>query len=145
MIVVREPCGYMKSRSIDLFIVKNWDSFRELMMTYDEKVKLYNANRYLMPLPPLGTRNWTVRDYIRYIDQHGRWCPDNRDQCELYGWGTLNSLQSSFNRIQVRTCEYCPHYGNILAEIDSKCPICGYWVLCRWRMEGPFIRVSKGL
>jgi hypothetical protein len=55
------------------------------MMTYDEKVKLYNANRYLMPLPPLGTRNWTVRDYIRYIDQHGRWCPDDRNQYELYG------------------------------------------------------------
>jgi len=54
-------------------------------MTYDEKVKLYNAKRYLMPLPPLGTRNWTVRDYIRYIDQHGRWCPYDRDQCELYG------------------------------------------------------------
>jgi hypothetical protein len=55
------------------------------MMTYDEKVKLYNAKRYLMPLRPLGTKNWTVREYIRYIDQHGRWCPDGRDQCELYG------------------------------------------------------------
>ena len=85
MLVVREPCGYKKSRNIDLFTVKNRDSFRELMMTYEEKVKLYNAKRYLMPLPPLGTRNWTVRDYIRYIDQHGRWCPDDRAQCELYG------------------------------------------------------------
>ncbi len=48
-------------------------------MTYEDKVRLFKAKRYLMPLPPLGTKNWTLRDYIRYIDQCGRWCPDGRD------------------------------------------------------------------
>jgi hypothetical protein len=53
-------------------------------MTYAEKVKLFNAKRYLMPLPPMGTKNWTTRDYIRFIDQHGRWCPEGKDACELF-------------------------------------------------------------
>ena len=53
------------------------------MMTYDEKVDLFNAKRFLMPLPPLGTKKWTESDYIRYIDQYGRWCPEGKDQCEL--------------------------------------------------------------
>ena len=30
-------------------------------MTYEEKVRLFNAKRYLMPLPPSGTKNWTAR------------------------------------------------------------------------------------
>ena len=38
-------------------------------MTYEEKVKLFNAKRYLMPMRPKGTKNWIMRDYIRYIDQ----------------------------------------------------------------------------
>jgi len=53
-------------------------------MTYEEKVRLFNANRYLMPLPPKGTKNWLVRDYIRFIDQYGKWCPDDSDHCELF-------------------------------------------------------------
>ena len=48
-------------------------------MTYEEKVKLYNAKRYLVPLRPLGTKNWTIRDHIRFIDQVGRWCPKDKD------------------------------------------------------------------
>jgi hypothetical protein len=44
-------------------------------MTYEEKVYLFKSRRYLMPVPPVGTKNWTIRDYIRFIDQHGRWCP----------------------------------------------------------------------
>jgi hypothetical protein len=59
-------------------------------MTYDEKVKLFNAKRYLMPLRPFGTNNWTMRDYIRFIDQHGRWCPDGRDRRELHNENTHN-------------------------------------------------------
>jgi hypothetical protein len=44
-------------------------------LTYDEKVKLFNAERYLAPMLPIGTKNWIMRDHIRYIDQHGRWYP----------------------------------------------------------------------
>jgi hypothetical protein len=64
-------------------------------MTYEEKVMLFKAKRYLMPLPPLRTDNWTARDYIRFIDQHGRWCPRGRDSCELQDENTRNSLPMS--------------------------------------------------
>lgn len=63
-------------------------------MTYEEKVKLFNNNRYLMPLPPLGTKNWTVPDFIRYIDQAGRWCPEGKDSCELYEEKVIENLQT---------------------------------------------------
>lgn len=57
-------------------------------MTYEDKVKLYRARRYLMPVPPVGTKNWTTRDYIRFIDQHGRWCPgSDATTCELDSMG----------------------------------------------------------
>jgi hypothetical protein len=46
-------------------------------MAYEEKVKLLNERRYLMPMLPEGTKNWIMRDYIRYIDQHGRWYPQS--------------------------------------------------------------------
>lgn len=70
-------------------------------MTYDEKVRLFNAKRYLMPLPPLGTKNWTTRDFIRFIDQHGRWCPSGRDACELNDENTRNTASLSSNGMQV--------------------------------------------
>jgi len=38
-------------------------------MTYEEKVRLFNAKRYLMPLPPLGTKNWT-RWFIQSASFH---------------------------------------------------------------------------
>jgi hypothetical protein len=99
-------------------------------MTYETKVRLFNAKRYLMPLPPLGTENWTVRDYIRYIDQHGRWCPDGRDQCELYDERTLDKLHTPLIQLQTVVSEYCPYCGNILTASDSKCSRCGYCVPC---------------
>ena len=113
-------------------------------MTYEEKVRLFNAKRYLMPLPPLGTKNWLVRDYIRYIDQHGRWCPDGRDQCELPDESTLSNLHTSLSQLQAVETEYCPYCGNILVGSDSKCSRCGYCVL--WMiMTGSVIRVSGDL
>ncbi len=61
-------------------------------MTYEEKVKLYRARRYLMPVAPIGTKNWTMRDYIRFIDQHGRWCPGSHaTACELDSTGSGRS------------------------------------------------------
>jgi hypothetical protein len=99
-------------------------------ITYEEKVRLFNAKRYLMPLPPLGTKNWTVRDYIRYIDQHGRWCPDGRDQCELPDTSTLDNLHPSLSQLQSVETDHCPYCGNIVVGSDSKCPRCGHCVLC---------------
>lgn len=60
-------------------------------MTYEQKVILFRSKRYLMPVPPIGTHNWTVRDYIRFIDQHGRWCPGSEAKtCELNTVGNYN-------------------------------------------------------
>ena len=99
-------------------------------MTYEEKVRLFNAKRYLMPLPPLGTKTGLVRDYIRYIDQHGRWCPDGRDQCELTMKAPSTICNTSLNQLQAVEPEYCPYCGNILVGTGSKCSRCGYCVLC---------------
>ena len=44
-------------------------------MTYEEKVILFKASRFLTPVLPKGTKNWIARDYIRYIDQYGSWYP----------------------------------------------------------------------
>ena len=71
---------HTKSRYADQFSIHNKDSCGNQTMTYEEKVKLFNAKRYLMPLRPLGTKNWTIRDYIRFIDQVGRWCPEGKDK-----------------------------------------------------------------
>jgi hypothetical protein len=70
--------GNTKSRYADRLTIHRHDSDGNQAMTYDEKVKLFHAKRFLMPLRPLATKNWTVRDYIRYIDKHGRWCPESR-------------------------------------------------------------------
>jgi len=52
-------------------------------MTYEEKVKLFKAKRYSMPMLPEGTKNWITRDYIRYIDQSGRWYPQSARNNDL--------------------------------------------------------------
>ena len=72
--------GNTKTRYEDQFSIHSKDSYGNQTMTYEEKVKLFNAKRYLMPLRPLGTKNWTIRDYIRFIDQVGRWCPKGKDK-----------------------------------------------------------------
>jgi hypothetical protein len=120
----------MTSHRSNRFAGNGQDPSRNKTMTYEEKVRLFSAKRYLMPLPPLGTRNWLVRDYIRYIDQHGRWCPDGRDQCELPDESSLSDLHTSLNQFQAVESEQCPYCGNILSGSDSKCPRCGYCVLC---------------
>ena len=105
------------------------DPLRIQTMTYKEKVRLFNAKRFLMPLPPLGTQKWTVRDYIRYIDQHGRWYPDGRDQCELPDESTLGNFQPSLKQARSVETEYCHYCGNIIVGSDSNCSRCGYCVL----------------
>jgi len=120
----------MTSHRSNQFAGYDQDPSRNQTITYEEKVRLFNAKRYLMPLPPLGTKNWLVRDYIRYIDQHGRWCPDGRDQCELPNTSTLDNLQPSLSQLQSVETEPCPYCGNIIVGSDSKCPRCGYCVLC---------------
>ena len=39
----------------------------------DNKVRMYRAGRYTFPPPPVGHIKWTEADWIRYIDNHGRW------------------------------------------------------------------------
>lgn len=95
------------------------DPERNQTLTYEEKVRLFNTKRYLMPLPPMGTKNWLVRDYIRYIDQRGRWCPDGRDRCELPDEGTLGNLQTSSSQLQAVEPEHCPYCGYIIAGIHE--------------------------
>lgn len=77
-IILKKKCN-TKSRYADQLSIDSEDLSRNKIMTCEDKVRLFKAKRYLMPLPPLGTKNWTLRDYIRYIDQCGRWCPDGRD------------------------------------------------------------------
>ena len=76
MILKKE--GNTESRYSDQLSIHSKDSYGNQTMVYEEKVKLFNAKRYLMPLRPLGTKNWTIRDYIRFIDQVGRWCPKDK-------------------------------------------------------------------
>jgi hypothetical protein len=127
---VRVLRGKMGSHRSDRFAGYGQDPSRNPTITYEEKVRLFHAKRYLMPLPPLGTRNWTVRDYIRYIDQHGRWCPDGGDRCELPDESTLGQLHTSLKQPQSVESEDCPYCGNIIVGSGSKCSRCGYCVLC---------------
>jgi hypothetical protein len=77
--IILKKEGNTKSRYADQLSIDSEDLSRNRIMTYEDKVRLFKVKRYLIPLPPLRTKNWTVRDYIRYIDQHGRWCPDGQD------------------------------------------------------------------
>ena len=122
----------MGSHHSDRFAGYGQDPPRNLKITYEEKVRLFNAKRYLMPLPPLGTKNWTMRDYIRYIDQRGRWCPDGSNQCELPDASTFDKLRTPLAQLQLVETEHCPYCGNIIVGTDSKCSRCGYCVLCGW-------------
>lgn len=74
----------MRSHRTDRFAGHRPDPSGGRALTYDDKVKLYNQKRYLMPMPPMGTKNWFERDYIRFIDQYGKWCPEESDHCELF-------------------------------------------------------------
>jgi hypothetical protein len=82
MILKKE--GNTECRYADQLSIHSKDSYGNQTMTYEEKVKLFNAKRYLMPSPPVRTENWIMRDYIKYIDQYGSWCPEGGDTCELF-------------------------------------------------------------
>ena len=74
----------MGSYRTDRFAGQGHDSSGGRALTYEDKVKLYNKKRYLMPKLPMRTKNWIMRDYIRFIDQYGKWCPEESDHCELF-------------------------------------------------------------
>jgi hypothetical protein len=74
----------MGSHRTDRFAGQGDDSSGGRALTYEDKVKLYNKKRYLMPKLPIRTKNWIMRDYIRFIDQYGKWCPEESDHCELF-------------------------------------------------------------
>ena len=106
------------------------ESKRKQKLTHEDKVSLFNIRRYLMPLPPLGTKNWTVDDFIRYIDQYGRWCPDGQDKCELPEQGSLRDTTTSIGWGQQVDPEYCPYCGSEIFSLESTCSRCGYCALC---------------
>jgi hypothetical protein len=74
----------MGSHRKDRFAGQGHDSSGGRALAYEDKVKLYNKKRYLMPKFPIRTKNWIMRDYIRFIDQYGKWCPEESDHCELF-------------------------------------------------------------
>ena len=100
-------------------------------MTYEDKVRLFNEKRYLMPLPPLRTKELDSCGITlgTLINTAGgvRTAVINAN---LYDESTLNNLYTSLNQLQAVDPEYCPYCGYILAGTDSKCPRCGYCVLC---------------
>ena len=65
----------MKSQTLNIIGIFGKRSSVSRTMTYKDKVILFKANRFLMPVLPKGTKNWIMRDYIRYIDQFGIWYP----------------------------------------------------------------------
>lgn len=42
-------------------------------MSYEDKVILYRAGRFLVPYVPMDTTNWLERDWIAYISKEGVW------------------------------------------------------------------------
>jgi hypothetical protein len=42
-------------------------------LTQDEKIYLYNAGKYSVPVPPVTVYLWSVEDWINYIDIMGIW------------------------------------------------------------------------
>ena len=42
-------------------------------MTYDEKVKAYNEDKWSCPVPPVCTARWDVDSWIKWIDAEGHW------------------------------------------------------------------------
>lgn len=49
-------------------------------MTYEEKLSLYQRERYSFPPPPVCTRLWTTESWIKYIDAHGVWYPETLER-----------------------------------------------------------------
>lgn len=45
-------------------------------MNYSDKIKLYRAGKYRMPVPPVTTALWNESDWIRFIDNKGEWITD---------------------------------------------------------------------
>lgn len=82
-----------------------------------------------MPLPPLGTKNWTIDDYIRYIDQYGDGVQKGNDECALPVEGYFRGTPTSIRWAQQIDPEYCPYCGNQIHNIESECPQCGYCAL----------------
>lgn len=42
-------------------------------LTYEDKVYLYRNGKYQMPPPPVVHNLWGMKEWITFIDNHGRW------------------------------------------------------------------------
>lgn len=51
-------------------------------LTYEEKCELYRAGLYQFPAPPVCHTRWTEADWIRYIDNCGKWTPRTTKEIE---------------------------------------------------------------
>ena len=141
--MVRELRGHMKFQNSNRIGTFGKKSSVSRTMTYKDKVILFNASRFLMPEIPKGTKNWITRDYIRYIDQHGRWYPPSLSfkmvQSTQYSSQWLMELQIRFHpdirsRFRILTCN--PDW-TIFRVKRKKCGFLiflrvGVWIGCEY-------------
>lgn len=44
-----------------------------MVLTQEQKLRLYKAGSYKFNVPPVCHASWTDRDWINYIDANGGW------------------------------------------------------------------------
>lgn len=45
-----------------------------MSLTYSKKLALYLDGNYSTPTPSTSTKEWTIRNWIDFIDKDGCWC-----------------------------------------------------------------------
>jgi len=45
-----------------------------MYLTYSKKLALYLDGDFSIPNPDTSTKNWTIRNWIDFIDKDGCWC-----------------------------------------------------------------------
>ncbi len=71
---------------------------RSVKLAPKVKLEMYRAGNYLMPPPPVCTRNWGEDNWIHFIDTYGRW--DAKAQ-QRYLFRCISHLIDSGYRMQV--------------------------------------------
>lgn len=49
-------------------------------LTYEQKEKLYWANKWTCPVPGIPTGRWEEKDWIAWIDKHGEWSKNDEQE-----------------------------------------------------------------
>lgn len=55
-------------------ILKNDIERCSMSLTYSKKLALYLDGNYSTPTPSTSTKEWTIRNWIDFIDKDGCWC-----------------------------------------------------------------------